>query len=198
MTEPVSYASVGVQQARNRAALWAMVLGIVGLVLAPVAVGGVLGVIALVMGIVAVNRPGKKGAAVTGIVLGACALPVAFVALFFWVGVGMALTVTIPQARLRATQANLANMKSALDAFEIDNGRYPTTAEGSNALVVCPADLAVTWQGPYLSRAPVDTWGHLLVYRGPEATKSGAMELLSVGSDGVEGTKDDVALPKGP
>ena len=137
--------------------------------------------------------------AVTGIVTGACALPVAFVAVSFWLVVGMA-AATLPRMRATAmthgTMAELSSIKTALDAFEVDNGRYPTTAEGLAALTACPAGLNGTWAGPYVFKLPVDPWFHPYVYRGLDTTKTGIVELLSAGPDGVEGTADDVTLPR--
>jgi type II secretion system protein G len=203
MTESAEYPSVqSVQTAsqRNGAAVAAMVLGIIGVVLSVVIVGGVLGLVALILGIVGVNRQEKKGMAVAGIVTGSCAMPLALLALLFWVGFAAAMAGRPgPRvARMHAAEAELSNLKTALDTFEVDNSRYPTTAEGLEGLMTCPAaDLKKTWDGPYVANLPVDPWGHPFHYEGPEATKSGKPELLSAGPDGVVGTKDDVALPAG-
>ena len=67
---------------------------------------------------------------------------------------------------VRNAQMQIANLGTALDAFEIDVGRYPTTTEGLNALVVKPASHADRWAGPYLSgqRVPKDPWGMAYIY----------------------------------
>src|SRR5512136_2401030 len=53
------------------------------------------------------------------------------------------------QARVTATQAQIGNFKTALDAFEVDNGYYPKGRNGLQDLIVQPRD-AVSWHGPYL------------------------------------------------
>src|SRR5499425_3362282 len=53
------------------------------------------------------------------------------------------------QARITAAQTQIANFKTALDAFEVDNGYYPKGKNGLNDLVQPPRD-AQSWKGPYL------------------------------------------------
>lgn len=74
-----------------------------------------------------------------------------------------------PQPPEPFTQEELARMElevleQSLDAFRSDVGRYPTNAEGLQALV---GNLgAPNWQGPYLqwTTAPLDPWGKPLKY----------------------------------
>ena len=68
----------------------------------------------------------------------------------------------------------------------MDIGRYPTTAEGLDALIRNPSGL-MTWKGPYLGKReiPKDPWGRFYVYRSPG--QHGAYDLFSYGQDGVEG-----------
>jgi general secretion pathway protein G len=84
----------------------------------------------------------------------------------------------------------MSNLKTALDVFETDNGRYPTTSEGLSALVSCPPGLT-TWQGPYAVLIPNDKWGHPYVYRCPGLANPSSFDLLSAGPDGILGTPDD-------
>jgi general secretion pathway protein G len=86
----------------------------------------------------------------------------------------------------------MSNLKIALGVFETDTGRYPTTAEGIEALLVCPAGLNGTWRGPYVRRVPLDGWGHPLFYCYPGATDPASYDLISAGADGVLGTADDI------
>jgi len=51
------------------------------------------------------------------------------------------------RAQMTAAKTDISNLKVALDAFEIDNGRFPTTEEGLTALIANPADLA-NWTHP--------------------------------------------------
>jgi general secretion pathway protein G len=96
------------------------------------------------------------------------------------------------QARITAARTDIANLEVALDMFEVDTGRYPTTDEGLKILDEEPADLP-DWHGPYISRGiPTDPWGHPYIYRQPGDHNTDGYDLLSYGPDGQEGTDDDI------
>jgi general secretion pathway protein G len=64
------------------------------------------------------------------------------------------------QARVTAARTQISYLETALDAFEIDTGRFPTGQEGLDALSLEPPGLQ-GWQGPYIKRGvPNDPWGH--------------------------------------
>ena len=92
------------------------------------------------------------------------------------------------QARIAAGQADInSHLSAALDLFELETGRYPTTEEGLATLRKSGG------KGPYLKRpVPLDPWGKPYVYRSPGQHNREDYDLLSVGPDGVEGTKDDI------
>ena len=94
------------------------------------------------------------------------------------------------EAQRGSTQPGIRHIRMALDAFKIETGRYPTSAEGLGALVYRPPGLA-GWNGPYIKGLPSDPWGRPYVYHPPKA-KGGGYVVLSVGPDGKEGTADDV------
>src|SRR3990167_2298933 len=53
------------------------------------------------------------------------------------------------QARVSATRADIkANIATALKLYELDNGIFPTTDEGLEALLAQPSS-AANWNGPY-------------------------------------------------
>lgn len=81
-----------------------------------------------------------------------------------------------------------ANMPLALDLYELDNGRYPTTQQGLEALLKEPAG-AGNWNGPYVKRKPIDPWGNIYQYRCPSTHKKD-YDLYSWGPDGAEGADD--------
>ena len=56
-------------------------------------------------------------------------------------------------AKITAAQTQISQVEVALDAFEIDTGRFPTTAEGLRALVTQPTTDSEGWHGPYLRQA---------------------------------------------
>jgi general secretion pathway protein G len=96
------------------------------------------------------------------------------------------------QARITAAGAEIANIEVALDAFEVDCGRYPSTEEGLQAVLEEPANVK-GWHGPYLKRGmPRDPWGNPYVYREPGRHNTTGYDLYSLGPDGQEGGGDDI------
>ena len=99
------------------------------------------------------------------------------------------------QARVTAAKADiLSNIPLALDLYELDNGAYPTTQQGLDALVESPntSPLAKNWNGPYLKKKPVDPWGNPYNYVYPGVNNKDDYDLFSVGKDGAEGGSDDI------
>ncbi len=94
-------------------------------------------------------------------------------------------------SRQKVAKAQIENLASALDEFRLDNGRYPSTAEGLEALREKPPGLK-TWAGPYLPKdIPKDPWGHDYVYKCPG--EHGDFDLLSYGRDGEPGGEGEDA-----
>lgn len=87
------------------------------------------------------------------------------------------------QAKRTAAATDIANIETALDAYEIDNGSYP---EELGVL----AQKSQSGHGPYLKQVNDDPWGRPYVYVNPGQHSS--VDLYSVGPDGREGTDDDV------
>ena len=95
------------------------------------------------------------------------------------------------EARISAAKLQIENLCLAFDTFELDNGRYPTTDEGINALLTVPSN-AKNWKGPYLKKdIKNDPWGKPYGYKCP-GTHNKDFDLLSFGADGVEGGTDDI------
>ena len=93
------------------------------------------------------------------------------------------------QAKLAAAKTDISNIDNALDLFEQDTGRYPTTDEGLNALV--NGGSIQNWRGPYIKRGlPKDPWGNDYVYRAPGQHNTNGVDLFSMGPDGREGNDD--------
>ena len=89
------------------------------------------------------------------------------------------------KSQVTVTRAQIDVFTKAIDNFRLDTGRFPTTEEGLNALVVKPADVD-NWTGPYLKKGvPLDPWGHPYVYQVP-GTK-GDYAVISYGRDGRPG-----------
>jgi general secretion pathway protein G len=107
-----------------------------------------------------------------------------------------------------------ATLKTPLGTYRIDNGSYPSTADGLQALLTPPVN-GTNWRGPYLEVTPPtvlpnDPWGYAYRYEFP-GTRSASTsattdavttttvttgvaryDLWSVGADGIDGTADDV------
>jgi general secretion pathway protein G len=97
------------------------------------------------------------------------------------------------RARMGAAKMTIQSVATSLESFELDLGRYPTTEEGIEALIVRPSGLATEdeWHGPYLKELPLDAWNRPLIYKFP-SDRGVDYDLVSVGPDGQEGTEDDV------
>ena len=92
------------------------------------------------------------------------------------------------QARATAAHADLSSIKTALDAFEVDNGFYP---KGLGDLIQAPGN-AKNWHGPYLEKIPQDPWGNNYEYAYPGRHNATGYDLSSDGPDAKAGTDDDV------
>jgi general secretion pathway protein G len=90
------------------------------------------------------------------------------------------------QAKAKAAKIEIDQIGQTLDLFKLENGRYPTTQEGLQALVTAPPGMT-TWAGPYWKKStvPKDPWGHEYKYQSPGT--HGAYDIISYGADGVEG-----------
>jgi general secretion pathway protein G len=101
------------------------------------------------------------------------------------------------QARKSTAKVDIeTNIATSLDMYEVENGQYPTTEQGLQALVEKPSANPETpnWNGPYLKRkqVPLDPWGHKYQYAAPGSHNKDSYDLFSFGPDGVE-SKDDIA-----
>ena len=97
------------------------------------------------------------------------------------------------KSEVTTAKAQIEALVRALDAYRLDKGNYPDSAQGLQALVVRPAD-AAKWNGPYLQKdVPLDPWGHPYLYKFPGAQHE--FDLISYGRDGVPGgTGEDADL----
>ncbi len=98
-------------------------------------------------------------------------------------------------ARKSVARADIdTNIDSALSLYEIDNGKYPSTDQGLEALLRKPTaePVPTSWNGPYLKKKtlPKDPWGKSYVYRSPGAHNIEGYDLFSTGPDGVESADD--------
>jgi general secretion pathway protein G len=93
------------------------------------------------------------------------------------------------KAKVKAAQAQIELLGTALDTFRLDVGRYPRTDEGLQALRQNPGNVE-RWDGPYLKKdVPLDPWGKAYVYKSPG--DHGPFDIISYGADGVPGGDGD-------
>ena len=99
------------------------------------------------------------------------------------------------QAKRSIAKADIgSNLSMALKLYELDNGNFPTTEQGLNALQEAPSSPPVptNYNGPYLEKPPIDPWGNPYKYKCPGSYNKATYDLFSVGKDGLEGTDDDI------
>ncbi len=102
-------------------------------------------------------------------------------------------------AKDATARSQIELLGAGLDAYRLDNGRYPTTDQGLEALQTEPVaqPIPTNWRGPYLRKdVPLDPWGNPYIYLSPGEMNPRGYDLLSLGADGEpggEGEDADVA-----
>ena len=96
------------------------------------------------------------------------------------------------QAKVKIARSDIeANIPTALKLYELDNGIFPTTVQGLNALRTRPSSASSqNWNGPYLEKEPIDPWGRAYVYASPGEHRPD-YDLSSKGKDEAS-DKDDI------
>ena len=62
----------------------------------------------------------------------------------------------VSKAEKARTASDIRLIESALKFYRLDNYRYPSQAEGLEALVSAPSGAASSWNGPYLESLPLE------------------------------------------
>ncbi|QOX78402.1 type II secretion system major pseudopilin GspG [Trichlorobacter lovleyi] len=93
-------------------------------------------------------------------------------------------------AKLADAKVQIRNLETALKLYKLDNGNYPTTEQGMQALLTKPTTGLIPKnyrQEGYLEskKLPTDPWGGDYIYLSPG--EHGDYDLCSLGSDGVKG-----------
>jgi general secretion pathway protein G len=99
-------------------------------------------------------------------------------------------------AKDAAARQQMESLGAALDSYRLDNGRYPSTVQGLDALMMVPnaEPRPVNWRGPYLRKAvPLDPWGNPYVYASPGQVNPNGYDLASLGADGQPGGEGEDA-----
>lgn len=89
-------------------------------------------------------------------------------------------------ARSTAARAQINSFMTALGAYKLDTGTYPSTEMGLSALRVHPQNVN-QWQGPYLPQdIPNDPWGRPYSYKYP-GEHGDEPDIVCLGADGQPG-----------
>ena len=94
------------------------------------------------------------------------------------------------KAKTDTARLQIEELGAGLDLYYLDLGRYPTTAQGLDALVEKPAGVE-GWNGPYLKKPtiPDDPWGNDYHYEAPG--EHGPYDLYTLGADAARGGEGD-------
>lgn len=89
-------------------------------------------------------------------------------------------------ARVTAARAQINSFMTALGAYKLDTGLFPTTEQGLQALRARPQNVN-QWEGPYLPQdIPNDPWGRPYVYKFP-GEHGDEPDIVCHGADGQPG-----------
>jgi general secretion pathway protein G len=97
------------------------------------------------------------------------------------------------EARRMKARVQIESIETALKLYKLDNGSYPSTEQGLEALVEAPSvgQLPRAWRdGGYLEkgRVPKDPWDSEFIYLSPGVNSD--FDLISYGADGEPGGED--------
>ncbi len=96
------------------------------------------------------------------------------------------------EAKRTQAAVQMKNIEQALELFKLDNGFYPATDQGIQALVTLPESGRIPKnyrkQG-YLDRVPKDPWSNDYIYVSPGT--HGEFDMTSYGADGVPGGENE-------
>jgi general secretion pathway protein G len=89
------------------------------------------------------------------------------------------------KAEQKTAKTQIEMLMTALDAYRLDVGSYPSQQEGLEALITDPGTDG--WAGPYLrkNKIPDDPWKHPYLFQSPG--EHGDVDIYSLGADNKEG-----------
>ncbi len=94
-------------------------------------------------------------------------------------------------AKVKKAISDITSLESALNMYRLDNGVYPTTDQGLEALITKPSGTPEPRnyrENGYIVRLPKDPWGADYQYISPG--DNGLVDIFSLGADGQEGGED--------
>lgn len=114
--------------------------------------------------------------------------------------VGTAVVGQIDKARVTTAKTQIKQLEAALEFYQMDNGRYPTSDQGLEALISEPTiePLATDYRPEgYLKggAVPRDPWKETYNYQSPGSNNPHSFDLWTYGKDrqaGGDGTSTDL------
>jgi general secretion pathway protein G len=99
---------------------------------------------------------------------------------------------TTEDAKVSAAKAQVAELDSAIERFNVQMDRYPTLEEGLNVLVDPPSgDDAKKWRGPYIKQLRNDPWGNAFQYLCPGTHHPASFDVWSRGKSGANSAQGE-------
>jgi general secretion pathway protein G len=97
------------------------------------------------------------------------------------------------QARTVAAKHDIQTLLGALKLYKLDNGTYPSTSQGLQALVTKPESdpKPANWKQAYVDQLPKDPWDRPYQYLNPGV--HGTIDIFTLGADGQPGGEDNNA-----
>ena len=106
--------------------------------------------------------------------------------------VGINVVGQLDKAKVGATEIQMKEIEQALTMFKVDHGKYPSTAEGLEALINPPPTKSGKSYPAYIKTetVPTDKWGNPFLYASPGSHGDNDYEITSLGADGAEGGEE--------
>lgn len=101
--------------------------------------------------------------------------------------VGVSVLQRLGDAQRKLAFTQIHQLADALDLYRLSTNKYPSSAEGLQALTSSKDN-----RPPMMQSIPKDPWGNDYVYVYPGVHNPGGFDLMSYGPDGVAGGGDDV------
>lgn len=92
---------------------------------------------------------------------------------------------SMDDARITKAKLEIRALESNLTMYRVDNGIYPSTEQGLQALLTKPEiePLPMNWRRKYMDKLPNDPWGRSYQYRNPGQYSE--IDVFSYGADGL-------------
>lgn len=100
----------------------------------------------------------------------------------------------LSEGKDKKVRADFTSLETALKMYKMDNGFYPTSEQGLEALVTAPTASPEPRSYPsegYMPRLPKDPWQYDYIYLSPGDGRP--YEIYTLGADGLEGGEEEAA-----